>query len=743
VKLTDFGIGQVVSQEALAGMTRMGFTQTLVSPGSSVQTGTLIYMAPELIAGKPASKQSDIYSLAVVLYQLAIGDLSRPVSPDWARKIRDPVLREDLEKCFAGNPEERLGSAKELADNLRSLEKRQRELSAQQTADAAREDAQCRQHLIRTATIAAFIVMASFLLIFSQFSQNSLHGDHGYWESMSQFTAVVAGAVLGCACASVLFGRWWAGWIAMIACGWLALSLALAGERNPYQLAGEPKFYELNWTYELNWIAVIMLFGLLTPLAVLAPLIRAALLVRAARRENRTLRLKNALQSAGEGFWKPFRTFCVSMISLSLVISVFFVGENWRGKRALQKHKHAMEAEGEHLDWAYFIPPPVPDAENFFKAPSMETWFPKKGNNFNLPIRLPRDWPPSKETDPVVHSPIGVDYPASVVIDWLKRYDAEFKLLAAACERPKSRWDGDYKVLWSSPEPNFVALRTMAQILATRSEAYALTGHPDLALQDIKMLIRLMDCTGSDITLVSAMIKVAFGGLTAVVIRVGLTTQVWNDSQLQTLQQSLTQLDFLAGISRSLQCERAGFCGIAEHRETILAVFGTLDTKLQFCRFAPSGWFSQNARVISEMMQLPLDAFDPPNHRIFPEKLTSADTNIDRRFRRPSPYKFVAMMVVPNLTKATTWGGQNQTQIDQAIIVCALERYRLKNGSYPASLTPLLPQFLDKLPHDIFIGGPLKYRLLPDGKFLLYSVGLDARDDGGDAKKDWVWGKEN
>src|SRR5205814_9867814 len=26
VKLTDFGIGQVVSQEALAGMTRMGFT---------------------------------------------------------------------------------------------------------------------------------------------------------------------------------------------------------------------------------------------------------------------------------------------------------------------------------------------------------------------------------------------------------------------------------------------------------------------------------------------------------------------------------------------------------------------------------------------------------------------------------------------------------------------------------------------------------------------------------------------
>ena len=40
VKLTDFGIGQVVSEEALAGLTKLGFTQTMMSPGSSAQTGT-------------------------------------------------------------------------------------------------------------------------------------------------------------------------------------------------------------------------------------------------------------------------------------------------------------------------------------------------------------------------------------------------------------------------------------------------------------------------------------------------------------------------------------------------------------------------------------------------------------------------------------------------------------------------------------------------------------------------------
>lgn len=57
-KLTDFGIGQVVSDEALRGITKSGFTQTLVAESSSSQTGSQMYMAPELLAGKPASIRS-------------------------------------------------------------------------------------------------------------------------------------------------------------------------------------------------------------------------------------------------------------------------------------------------------------------------------------------------------------------------------------------------------------------------------------------------------------------------------------------------------------------------------------------------------------------------------------------------------------------------------------------------------------------------------------------------------------
>jgi serine/threonine protein kinase len=107
-KLTDFGIGKVLSDEVLTGMTRMGFTQTLDSAGG--HSGTQMYMAPEIVAGQPATTRSDIYSLGIVLYQLLIGDFSRPLTTDWQEEVNDP--------------DKRFATARQLADSLRSLHKR-------------------------------------------------------------------------------------------------------------------------------------------------------------------------------------------------------------------------------------------------------------------------------------------------------------------------------------------------------------------------------------------------------------------------------------------------------------------------------------------------------------------------------------------------------------------------------------------------------------------------------------------
>jgi class 3 adenylate cyclase/tRNA A-37 threonylcarbamoyl transferase component Bud32 len=118
-RLTDFGIGQVVVEETFGAVTKLGFTETMMA--KDVPAGTYIYLAPELLLGSPASAASDIYSLGVVLYQLVVGDLQRPLPSDWGRHVTEAGLREDLARCLASTPEERFLDADELARSLRAL----------------------------------------------------------------------------------------------------------------------------------------------------------------------------------------------------------------------------------------------------------------------------------------------------------------------------------------------------------------------------------------------------------------------------------------------------------------------------------------------------------------------------------------------------------------------------------------------------------------------------------------------
>jgi hypothetical protein len=60
----------------------------------------------------------------------------------------------------------------------------------------------------------------------------------------------------------------------------------------------------------------------------------------------------------------------------------------------------------------------------------------------------------------------------------------------------------------------------------------------------------------------------------------------------------------------------------------------------------------------------------------------------------------------------------------------ALAAYRTDHGSYPKNLAELSPQYVVKIPKDIFTNGNLIYRPQENG-FLLYSVGINGKDDGG------------
>ena len=69
------------------------------------------------------------------------------------------------------------------------------------------------------------------------------------------------------------------------------------------------------------------------------------------------------------------------------------------------------------------------------------------------------------------------------------------------------------------------------------------------------------------------------------------------------------------------------------------------------------------------------------------------------------------------------------------ITAIALERYRGQHGAYPQTLQDLVPTLLRQPPVDFMDGQPLRYHLTGDGHFVLYSVGLDCVDNGGEMRR--------
>ena len=68
----------------------------------------------------------------------------------------------------------------------------------------------------------------------------------------------------------------------------------------------------------------------------------------------------------------------------------------------------------------------------------------------------------------------------------------------------------------------------------------------------------------------------------------------------------------------------------------------------------------------------------------------------------------------------------------QRIVMLALRRFEQAKGRLPDALTELVPEFMSALPLDPYDNTPVRWNAL---KQIVYSVGLDLKDDGGEMKK--------
>ncbi len=136
VKVLDFGLAKRVGP--MSGDVSVTLTQeSLTSPGAVV--GTLAYMAPEQLRGEPADAQSDIWSLGVVLYEMASG--VRPFQGKTTYELTSSILNESppplpertrgklltalgmvVEKCLEKDPARRYRTTGEVRAALEAVQ---------------------------------------------------------------------------------------------------------------------------------------------------------------------------------------------------------------------------------------------------------------------------------------------------------------------------------------------------------------------------------------------------------------------------------------------------------------------------------------------------------------------------------------------------------------------------------------------------------------------------------------------
>ena len=87
-------------------------------------------------------------------------------------------------------------------------------------------------------------------------------------------------------------------------------------------------------------------------------------------------------------------------------------------------------------------------------------------------------------------------------------------------------------------------------------------------------------------------------------------------------------------------------------------------------------------------------------------------------------------MMLPSVGRATV--AEDRLVMNNRLVDVAfgLSAYRQETGQYPVQLEQLVPKYLAKIPEDLFVGKPVRYRRQAQG-YLLYSVGPNQKDDGG------------
>ena len=462
----------------------------------------------------------------------------------------------------------------------------------------------------------------------------------------------------------------------------------------------------------------------------------------------------------------PFISIFGGFLAL-LVAAHFFL--NWQAERRWQAYVKEGRARGVKFDLTEFAPPKIPDEENFAALPMMRAIMqpgakspmalPEKDRpNFGNRLKGERfDWVKwqtyfkdarfiSETTDSAPRD----------VLRALEHYAPQFQEWSEWKNRPRCRFDLDFKAGTAMQVPHLSTFQNAANLFALRMRTHLILRDSAAAYVDFREGFQAYRALVEEPTVISGLVRINVLATLISGIGEGLTDHAWEETEIRKLDVELMTVRVWENYRLSISSERGTanwvyetyIAAPARNRFLLLggaaAASSTPDAAvLMAC--IPERVYRDNQLRSNQYLDEMLAAVNAEGTRFNPNQPTPAGP--ENLSAVDNLYFFLFRISAPVYGSVVKMFVLTQTKLDQAHLAFAIERFRIVRGAFPEKLTELVPDFIAALPDDIYSGKPMIYRRKESGGFFLYSVGSNRIDDGGATggkgseqnQLDWVW----
>lgn len=457
-----------------------------------------------------------------------------------------------------------------------------------------------------------------------------------------------------------------------------------------------------------------------------------------------------------------------ALFVLALLILASVTWWHWEiaeGRKAWRRYAESAWQRGVKLTIDEFFTPaeiPVPPDQNFANSPLWDLIF-SDPDTTSIPY-LPHYQQPKKKTryadlgtwraafirDQWLEKTDTAGNDAEAILRGLEKYRTCFDQLHAVRDRPKARFPDAWRKSFESNSLHLHPVMKIAKALKLKAVAHIRLGQTPEAIdawKDAMAMANALDATPCGI---AAFTSILIESMFLDLLEEGIELHVWSDAQLQEFARILAFRDIPSRYRHAVAADRAFFNTHIETKIQQLSLRslirrsrpGEYELVNRFLE-ANEGWWWQNLLRLNQRLDEEINYFEMVDGR-----LAGAGRSIpisDVKDGEPESFYFLVHMGGPSITRKMA---HTHARLRLAIVACALERIRAAEEKHPSRLEELVPRFLAELPRDPCSGAPFPYRLRENGSYVLYSIGLDGKDDQGDGGEgevggsrmpDWPW----